>query len=110
MKKAIAKFLRVTRARHHLTQQKLSDKVKFKRVNYARMESKGVISGEDLLNYLDALDLKPSALDEFFLERKREKEREYHVNMAREIVGNDLEIERVTEDELTQFRNHFKAY
>lgn len=89
MKKAIGSFLRVTRARHHLTQQKLSDKVKFKRANYARMESKGVISGEDLLKYLDALDLKPSALDEFFLERKRELERTANIRIAKEILGDD---------------------
>jgi transcriptional regulator with XRE-family HTH domain len=109
MKKAIASFLRVTRARHHLTQQKLSDKVKFKRANYARMESKGVISGEDLLKYLDALDLKPSALDEFFLERKREKERDYHVNMANELLADGDEIKPINRDFSEVFKDHFKA-
>jgi transcriptional regulator with XRE-family HTH domain len=109
MKKAIGSFLRVTRARHHLTQQKLSDKVGFKRANYARMESKGVISGEDLLNYLSALDLKPSALDEIFIERKREKEREYHVNMANELLNDDGVIKPINRDFSDVFKEHFKA-
>jgi transcriptional regulator with XRE-family HTH domain len=76
MKKVISKFLRVTRAKHQLTQLEMSKFLGVNRSNYARYESTGVISAENLLNLMLCLKIKPSELDEYYVERKKQIEKE----------------------------------
>lgn len=96
MKKAIMKFLKVTRSKHLITQREMSKRLGVNRSNYARYEATGVISAENLLNFMSALNIKPSELDEIFLERKGALDRaKFLEELDRPLPKNEMSQDEV---------------